>query len=222
MMQNVSESLEVSRLELWRLASTQGDLQAWATFQQGLEETVLIWLHEHPGSQAACRLHGERHFVAQASEQFWHFVVQEQVTCETLSEVLLYLRASLNGAILDARRVSSGPRGVSSSRPDVEEHLDSNEVWDRLQALLSSERERQLAYLLYHCGLDPAEIVRYCPQEWGDVHEVARLRRSIFVRLMKGLISGFRAKTPPAHLDLDDQTSYTWRERDVVNISAHQ
>ncbi len=37
-----------------------------------------------------------------------------------------------------------------------------------------------------------------------------------------GMYSGFRAKTPPAHLDLDDQTSYTWRESDVVNISAHQ
>jgi hypothetical protein len=185
MTQHVRETLVVSRLELWRRASTHGDLQAWAAFRQGLEETVLIWLHEHPGSEAACRLHGERHFVAQAFERFWHFVVQEQVTCETLSEVLLYLRASLNGAILDALRVSSGPRGVSSSRPDVEEHLDSNEAWDRLQALLSNERERRLAYLLYHCGLEPAEIVRYCPQEWSDVHEVARLRGSIFVHLMK-------------------------------------
>jgi hypothetical protein len=188
MMQNVSESHEVSRLELLRRASTQGDLQAWATFQQCLEETVLIWLHEHPASEAACRLHGARHFVAQAFEQFWHFVVQEQVTCETLSEVLLYLRASLNGAILDALRVSSGPGGVSSSRPDVEEHLDSNEVWNMLQALLSSERERRLAYLLYHCGLEPAEIVRGLPQEWGNVLEVIRLRRIIFMRLMKGLV----------------------------------
>ena len=172
MRQDVGEMLAVSRLEVLRRASTQGDLQAWATFQQGLEETVLIWLHEHPGSLAACRLHSERHFVALAFEQFWHFVVQEQVT----------------GAILDALRVSSGPRGVSSSRPDVEEHLDRNEVWDRLQAFLSSERERRLAYLLYHCGLDPAENVRDSPQEWSDVHEVARLRRSIFVRLMKGLL----------------------------------
>ncbi len=188
MRQDVGETLAVSRLEVLRRASTQGDLQAWATFQQGLEETVLIWLHDHPGSQAACRLHGERHFVAQAFERFWHFVVQEQVTCETLYEVLLYLRASLNGAILDALRVSSGPRGVSSSRPDVEEHLDSNEVWDRLQALLSSERERRLAYLLYHCGLTPAEIVRGSPQEWSDVQEVARLRRIILARLMRGLI----------------------------------
>ena len=185
MRQDVSETLEVSHLELLRRVSIYGDLEAWAAFQQSLEETVLNWLHAQSGSQAACRVRSERHFVALAFERLWQAAVQGQVTCETLSEVLLYLRASLNGAILDALRVSSGPKGVSSSRPDMEEHLDSNKVWDRLQALLSSERERRLAYLLYHCGLDPAEIVRYCPQEWSDVHEVVRLRRTIFMQLMK-------------------------------------
>jgi hypothetical protein len=188
MMQDVSESLEVSRLELLRRASTLGDLETWAAFQQGLEETVLTWFHDHPGREAACRIQSEWQFVALAFERLREAVVQRQVACETLFEVLLYLRASLNGAIMDALRVSSGPRGVSSSRPDVEERLDRNEVWDRLQALLSSERERRLAFLLYHCGLDPAVIVRYCPQEWSDVHEVVRSRRIILDRLMKGLI----------------------------------
>jgi len=100
--------------------------------------------------------------------------------------VLLYLRASLNGAILDALRVSSRPGAVSIPWPDGEDRPDRSAVWDRLQvqALLSSERERRLAYLLYSCGLQPAEIVRYCPQEWSDVHEVTRLRRVIFNRLM--------------------------------------
>ena len=57
-------------------------------------------------------------------------------------------------------------------------------VADKRQTL----REQRLAYLLYHCGLEPAEIVRYCPQEWGNVQEVIRLRRTIFMQLMKGLI----------------------------------
>ena len=69
----------------------------------------------------------------------------------------------------------------------MEDRPDSSEVWDRLQARLSNERERRLAYLLYHCGLEPAEIVQCCPQEWSDVLEVARLQRIIFGRLMKGL-----------------------------------
>ena len=184
MRQDVGERREVPLLELLRRASAQGDLQAWATFQQGLEETVLIWLHDHPGSQAACRLHGERHFVAQAFERFWHFVVQEQVTCETLSEVLLYLRASLNGAILETLRDSKRPGAVSSLWPDGEDSAVRNELWSKLQARLPNRWEQRLAYLLYHCGLEPAEIVRYCPLEWGNVQELIRLRRIILERLM--------------------------------------
>jgi len=58
MRQNVSQTLEVSRLELYRV-STCVDLQAWAIFQQSLEETVLSWFHEHPGEETACRLQSD-------------------------------------------------------------------------------------------------------------------------------------------------------------------
>ena len=191
MRQNVDETLAVTCLELLRRASTYGDLQAWVAFQQSLEETNLTWLHEHPGREAACRLQSERHFVALAFERFWQTVVQGQVACETLAEVLVYLRASLNGAILETMRVSSRPSAISermSAERDLQGHPQSLDIWGWFQARLSSEREGRLAYLLYHCGLEPAEIVRCCPQEWSDVQEVARLRRIIFMQLMKGLI----------------------------------
>ena len=190
MRQDVGKTHEVARLELLRRVSTHGDLEAWAAFQQGLEETVQTWLHEHPNREAACRLQSERYFVAQAFEQFWQTVVQRQVTCETLSGVLVHLRASLNGAILETLRVSSRPSAVServSGERDLQGHPESLEVWGKVQARLSSERERRLAYLLYHCGLEPAEIVRCCPQEWSDVHEITRLRGIILMQLMKGL-----------------------------------
>ncbi len=185
MRQDVDETHEVSSLELMHRAKTHGDLQAWATFQQSLEETVLTWFNAHPGSEAASRVQSERHFVALAFEQLWQAVLQGQVTCETLSAVLVYLRASLNGAILETLRVSSQPEALSQrilGERDLEGHLESHEVWDRFAARLVSERERRLAYLLYHCGLQPAEIVRGSPQEWSDVHEVVRLRRIILER----------------------------------------
>ncbi len=59
---------------LARRASQQGDQEAWAAFQQGLEETVLAWFHAHPSSFAASRVHSESHFVARAFEQVWHLV----------------------------------------------------------------------------------------------------------------------------------------------------
>ena len=191
MRQDVGETPEVAHLELLRYASTSGDLEAWAAFQQSLEETILTWLHEHPGREAACRLQSERHFVALAFERFWQIVVQGQVACETQASVLVYLRASLNGAILETLRVSSRPSAVSermSAERDLQGHPQSLDIWGWFQARLSSEREGRLAYLLYHCGLEPAEIVRCCPQEWSEVQEVARLRCSILKRLTKGLI----------------------------------
>ena len=188
MRQDVGETLEVSHLELLHRASTHGDLQAWAAFQQSLEELLLTWLHKHPGREAACYLQSEQHFVAQAFERLLQATIQGQVTCETLSEVLVFLRASLNGAILQTLRDSKRPGVVSSPWPDGEDRLDRGELWDRLQARLPNQREQRLAYLLYHCGLEPAEIVRYCPLEWSDVQEVVRLRRTTFMQFMKGFI----------------------------------
>lgn len=178
-------TLEASHLELLRRASKQGDLDAWATFQKSLEATVLTWLHAHPGSEVACRVHGERHLVSLAFERLRRAIIQGQVTCETLSKVLVYLRAILNGVILETLRNSKRPGAVSIIWSDGEDCLERGELWDRLQARLSSERERRLAYLLYHCGLEPAEIVHYCPLEWSDVQEVVLLRRIILVRLIK-------------------------------------
>jgi len=184
MRQDVGETLEVSHLELLRRAKTHGDLKAWAAFQHSLEETVLAWFHAHPGSEAASRVQSESHFVARAFEQLWHLVVQEQVACETLSEVVVYLRASLNGAILETLRDSRRPGAVSSPWPDGEECPEGSVVWDRLLSGLSNQREQRLVYLLYHCGLGPREIVRFCPQEWNDVQEIYHLRRNILERLL--------------------------------------
>src|SRR5260370_24886926 len=158
MRQNSGETREVSRLELWRRASRQGDLEAWAAFQQGLEGALLTWFHAHPGCEVASRVQSDRYFVARAFEQLWHLIVQGQVACETLSEAVVYLRVSLNGAILETLRDSQRPSVVLNSWPEGAECPERGAVWDELQAGLSNQRERRLAYLLYQCGLEPAEI----------------------------------------------------------------
>ncbi len=61
----------------------------------------------------------------------------------------------------------------------------SSEVWEVLQTMLSNEREQRLAYLLFYCGLKSREIVRFCPQEFRDVQEIYRTRRSIMERLLR-------------------------------------
>jgi len=180
----------MSSLELLRRAIAHGDQDAWAGFQQWLEETVLTWLHEHPSREAACRGMCEKHLVAQAFERFRQAAGQAQMAFETLDGVLVYLRASLHGAILDTLRALSRPKEVSkpvpglAGGPGMKDQIDSHEIWEALQTLLPGARERRLAYLLYHCGLGPQEILHCCPQEWSAVQEIYCLRRTIVERLL--------------------------------------
>ena len=184
------EMFEVASLELLRRTMAHGDQEAWTQFQQCLEETVLTWLHEHPGREAVCRGLCEKELVVQAFERFRFAAGQAQMAFETLAEVLVYLRASLHGVILDTLRPLSLPEDVLKPVPgqkselQVEDQIDSNEIWEALQTILPGVRERRLVYLLYHCGLAPKEIVHCYPQEWSDVQEIYRLRRNIVGRLL--------------------------------------
>jgi hypothetical protein len=53
-----------------------------------------------------------------------------------------------------------------------------------LRSTLSDQRQLRLAYLFFHCGLGPREIVRFCPQEFHDIQEIYRLRRRMMERLL--------------------------------------
>ena len=134
--QHLPQPLEVSQLELLRRASTYGDLQAWEAFQQSLEETVFAWFHEHPYCEAACRVYCERYFVSQAFGRLRQGVAEKQITGEMLSDVQAYLRASLNGAILDTLRACSRPTKVSefgSAEQNLQYAAHDPEVWSCVQ-----------------------------------------------------------------------------------------
>jgi DNA-directed RNA polymerase specialized sigma24 family protein len=184
-------SHEAYGLELLHRAIVLANQQAWACVQQCLGEIVRGWLHCHPHREAACRLESEENYVALAFERFWQATVRQQVQFGTLAAAMAYLRASLNGAILDTLRAYSRASEVPLPEPGdpaelcVEEPEDPEELWELLQRMLPSLREQRLAYLLYHCGLKPREIVQLCSQEWSSVHEIYRLRRNIVERLLR-------------------------------------
>ncbi len=183
-------SNETYGLELLSRAIVQGDQDAWAGLQQCLGELVRGWLRSHPSREAACRRESEENYVALAFERFWQATVQQQVAFRTFAGALAYLRASLNGALLDTLRAYTRPKEVplpepgTPGEPSFEDRTDSGQLWEILQRVLPSEREQRLAYLLHHCNLKPREIVRFCPQEWSDVQEIYRLRRNILERLL--------------------------------------
>src|SRR5947209_1800494 len=147
-------SNEAFGLELLHRAILQGDQAAWAGLQHCFDETVRGWLHGHPHREVACRLESEDAYVSLALERFWQATTQQQLVFKTLGGALLYLRASLHGAILDTLRTYSRPREVALpepgevGEPQVEDQVASLQVWEALQAILPNKREQRLAYLL--------------------------------------------------------------------------
>jgi DNA-directed RNA polymerase specialized sigma24 family protein len=183
---------DIYGLELLRRATFQSDQEAWEWVQHCYGGMVRGWLRRHPKREVACRLESEENYVAQTFERFWQATAfNQQVEFSTLAAALQYLRASLHGAILDMLRAYARPGEVSlpgpgePGEPLVENITENGEVWEILQMILSNPREQRLAYLLFHCGLKPREIIRFCPQEWSDVQEIYRLRRNIMERLLR-------------------------------------
>ena len=181
-------------IELLRRATVENDQEAWAWVQHCFGGLVRGWLHRHPKRAAACRLESEEAYVALAFERFWQATTSnQQLEFHRLAAALQYLRASLYGAMLDTLRAYARPREVAlpepgeAEEPYVEDSTDSSEVWEVLQAMLPNPREQRVAYLLFHCGLKPREIVSWFPQEWSSVREIYRLRRTIMERFLRNV-----------------------------------
>ena len=126
------------------------------------------------------KLDSEENYIALTFGQFWQSTtLNKRIEFRTLAAALQYLHASLHGTIIDTLRAYARPKEVSL--PDLEETVETGwedqytslEVWEVLQSLLPGPREQRLTRLLYYCGLKPREIVRFCPEEWNDVHDIS-------------------------------------------------
>lgn len=186
------QSTDVYGVELFRRATLLGDPEAWEMIQYCFSSLVLGWLRRHPYCETACRLENEENYVAQAFERFWQATtLTQKVVFNTLAAALRYLRLSLNAAILDSLRAYTRARETSLPEPGepgepyIEDETSGSEIWEVIQTMLPDKREQRLAYLLFYCGLKAREIVHYLPQEWSDVHEIYRMRRTITERLVR-------------------------------------
>jgi hypothetical protein len=183
-------------LEILRRATLQGDQRAWDCLQRCFSVILRGWMHRHPSREAAYCFDSEENYMAQAFERFWLATAcHDKLEFDTLAAALRYLRACLNGAILDTLRAYSRPKEVplpepgEAGEPLVEDSYEGGEVWEAIRGLLPDVQEQRVAYLLYHCGLKPREIVCFCPQEFSEVREVYRLRRNIVHRLLRNAAS---------------------------------
>jgi hypothetical protein len=173
--------------ELLFRAILQGDQGAWKAVQQCLSESMRGWLDRHPKREAACRLHSEETYITQAFARFHQAAILHQVEFSRLPSALQYLRVSLNSTLLDALRASSRPLAtLLPKRKPCNSVMSTtkSEVWEMFEKMPLDNREQRLAYLLFHCGLKPKDIVSAFPEESYDVHEISVLRCTIIEQLL--------------------------------------
>lgn len=193
----VSPSQEFSQdqegLQLFQRALSRYDDDAWNLLIERYQGLVLAWVRNHSRHELAYRYHNPEHYVALAFERFWQATSRNQsLTFTSLEAALSYLKASLNGAILDTLRTYTRPE-VPLPEPGSfyagelasDDAAYEQELWEVIHNLLPSPRERRVAYLLFHCGLKPREIVQFCRDEFPEVREVHRLRRNVVERLLR-------------------------------------
>jgi len=183
--------IETYGVELLRRATVHADQEAWGWTQQCLGQLVLSWLGRHPNREAACRHESAENYVAQTFERFWQTTALTQhIELNSLADALKYLHACLNGVIVDTLRTYSRLQKKSvtdSSKPTelrIEGKFVSKDVWGCVKKVIPNGNEARLAYLLFHCGLKPRQIMNFCPQEFSDLHEIYRLRSNMMNRLV--------------------------------------
>ncbi|MBV9690108.1 MAG: sigma-70 family RNA polymerase sigma factor [Ktedonobacteraceae bacterium] len=179
-------------LELFHRAIVERNATAWQMIQERLRPNVMRWMRHHHKRSSACLLESEENYVAMAFARFWQAAVHNRrLQFTSFAAVLHYLYASLNGAILDTLRAYAHPHEVAlpeldfAGEPLVEEDDNDTELLEVILKFLPNPREQRLAYLLFHCGLKPREIVLHCPGEFDTVKDIYRLRRNIIERLQR-------------------------------------
>ena len=156
-----------------RRAVLQRDRYARKWIQRATQKPLLECLHNHPFYRELQYRGSDEQYVMQTCECFWQRVDERKLWLSTRSQMLRYLQATLNGVILEALRSTIQQKEVPVH---AETYPRGHTLWNIIQDMLPDERERRVAYLLYHCGLKPAEILRTCPQEFNDVQDIHRVR----------------------------------------------
>ena len=182
-------------LEMFHRAMVKHDPVAWELLQQHFSPTVKAWMRNHPQREVACRHQPEEDYVHDTFVRIWQTSMRNILEFDSMAAALRYLKLSLQGAIIDTLRAYSRPKEVLLpdpgsdmhyvEEPATEDDYESQDLWDTLKSLISNERERRLAYLLYVDGLKSREIVRYCSEEFNSIQEIYRLTRNIVERLMR-------------------------------------
>ncbi len=181
-------------LEIFYRALKKQDDQASELLVRSLRGMAISWLRGHPRYDSAMRYESEDNYVIEAFARLWNARHDKSTNFETLGAALFYLKRSLLTAVQDTLRFYekqvaqlAEPGTDSPDEPVAQEEEDGRELWEVLQSFLSTEREKALAYLLFHCNLKPREIMQLRPGMFSDVSEIYHLHRNILDRFKRNM-----------------------------------
>lgn len=181
-------------LEIFYRALKKQDDQASELLVRSLRGMAIGWLRSHPRYDSAMRYESEDNYVIEAFARLWNARHDKSTNFETLGAALFYLKRSLLTAVQDTLRLYekqvaqlAEPGTGSPDEPVAQEEDDGYELWEVLQSFLPTEREKALAYLMFHCNLKPREIMRLRPGMFSDVSEIYHLHRNILDRFKRNM-----------------------------------
>ena len=181
-------------LEIFYRALKKQDDQASELLVRSLRGMAISWLRSHPRYDSAMRYESEDNYVIEGFARLWNARHDKSTNFETLGAALFYLKRSLLTAVQDTLRFYekqvaqlAEPGTGSPDEPVAQEEDDGRELWEVLQSFLPTEREKSLAYLLFHCNLKPREIMQLRPGMFSDVSEIYHLHRNILDRFKRNM-----------------------------------
>jgi hypothetical protein len=178
-------------LNMFNRAVEYNDCAAWQFLNEHFSGVMHYWLRKwFPHEDRYC-LESDENCIDLAFERFWYAASYKQhIHFDTLVAALSYLQASLRSVAIDIIRTHKRNDILSIEHLRLSETFvkeSDDEVlglWEEIEKVLSNEREKRAAYLLFNCNLKPRQVVQLCPQEFDDVQELYQVRKKVFDRFV--------------------------------------
>ena len=165
--------------ELMRRALAEENHDAFRWVCDIYARQVRAWVHHH--SKFLQTNEEADYFVNAAFTAFFCALRGERFArFSSLAPIMAYLKACIHTSIMqylrDQQAISHASIDAATeiaSSQNMDEHLQSNELWEHIATLLPDMRSRKLAYMALVQDLKPRQIVAAMPKEWYSERDVS-------------------------------------------------
>lgn len=176
-------------LELFRRAFEEKDDDACSALYDIYLGLVHHWVRSHPSFP---NLDKPLEFVVVDSIGNFFLAMRKQMDWQYNSVIALlsYWKKCVNSVIVDELRkkqvttISLDNVTNAKMTPDMDRNLNAAEIWHQVEKVITDEKERLLARLIFLQDLKPAQIVAHHSNIWPDAQAIRidrqRIKRRLF------------------------------------------